>query len=416
VLRAIALAVQKTGVGAEIQAKCSVEPASLAPIGDAHHLSASFANVVLRFGNELVLKWFRILEEGVHPDLDTVEFLAKQAPGLAPRALGSLSMRSGRAQHSTLAVLQEYVPNEGTAWGLTRRELERYYERVLSQARDKIVPEVPNRSAFALAHESLPANVEQLLGGYQGQAYLLGQRCAELHLALAANPDPAFAPEPYAALDRRSLYQSFRNKVGRVLRELRVHIPQLPAPAQELGLALLRHEREALDRLEPILHMSSTGLRARVHLDLNLKQALWTGKDFVLIDFDGGHDRALSDRRRKRSPLRDVASMLLSFHQAAESALREGSVRDMDRALAEPWAQVWHSWASACYLRGYLETARRGAFLPKDEGSLELQIDRYMLARAFRVLGRELIKPDERVAITLQIILRILSVPLQAHT
>ena len=415
VLLAIAQGVHKSSGGVELHAKCSVDPASLAPIGEAAHLSASFANVVLRFGNELVLKWFRLLEEGVHPDLDTVELLAKQKPGLAPRALGSLSVRSGRAQHSTLAVLQEYVANEGTAWGLTRRELDRYFERVLSQTRDKIVPEVPNRSIFALAHEPLPANVELLLGGYQGQASILGQRCAELHLALASSTEPEFAPEPYAALDRRSMYQSFRNKIGRVLRELRVRQPQLPASAQEPALALLRHERDALDRLEPLLHLTSTGLRLRLHLDLNLKQALWTGKDFVLIDFDGGHDRALSDRRRKRSPLRDVASMLLSFHQAAESALREGGVRDVDKALAEPWAQVWYSWSAAAFLRGYLETARTGSFLPKDEGSLELQIERYMLARAFRVLGRDLDKPDERMAVTLQIILRILSVPLQAH-
>jgi maltose alpha-D-glucosyltransferase/alpha-amylase len=179
---------------------------------------------------------------------------------------------------------------------------------------------------------------------------------------------------------------------------------------------LLRHERAALDRLDALLHMTSTGLRLRIHLDFHLEQALWTGKDFVLIDFDGGHDRALSDRRRKRSPLRDVASMLLSFHQAAESALREGSVRDSDKVLAEPWAQVWSNWAAACYLRGYLETARDAPFLPRDPESLELQLERYMLARAFRVLGRELIKPDERVAITLQIILRLLSVPLQSQS
>jgi maltose alpha-D-glucosyltransferase / alpha-amylase len=414
VLLAIAQSITKAGPGVEVRAKCSVDPASLAPIGEASHLSNSFANVVVRFGNELVLKWFRVLEDGVHPDLDTVEYLAKQAPGLAPRALGSLTMRSGRAQHSTLAVLQEYVPNEGTAWGLTRRELERFYERALSQARDQITPEVPKRSVLTLAQEQLPPLVEQTLGGYQGQAYLLGQRCAELHLALASNADPEFAPEPYAALDRRSMYQAFRNKVGRVLRELRVQLPKLPASAQGPGMALLRHEREALDRLEPLLHMTSTGLRLRVHLDLNLKQALWTGKDFVLIDFDGGHDRALSERRRKRSPLRDVASMLLSFHQAAESALRDGGVRDTDKHLAEPWAQVWANWAAACFLRGYLETARGAAFLPRDNESLELQLERYMLARAFRVLGRELVTPDERVAITLQIILRILSVPLQA--
>jgi maltose alpha-D-glucosyltransferase / alpha-amylase len=184
---------------------------------------------------------------------------------------------------------------------------------------------------------------------------------------------------------------------------------------QPLAHSALANERSTVERFEPLLHLTSGGLRIRCHGDFNLKQALWTGKDFVLVDFDGGTDRALSERRRKRSPLRDVASMMLSFHYAAETALLEGGMREADVPVAEPWAQVWYSWVSAIFVHGYLDTARDAAFLPSDPESLAMQLERFVLARAFRLLGWELSTPSERVAIPLRVITRMMSMPRESQ-
>jgi maltose alpha-D-glucosyltransferase/alpha-amylase len=401
---------------AELWATCSIDPESVAPLGDPHSLPSGDYNATLHYGDQLLLKHFRRMEDGLHPDLEMGRFLGVHAPGLTPRVVGSLELRSGRAAYNTLAVLQEYVPNEGTAWSLTRRELGRFYERALSQPHNASPPAVPMRGVLALAVETLPREVDEALGAYQEQAWLLGKRTAEMHKALASvADDPAFSPEAYSALDRRSLYQSFRNQVGRVLRSLRAELPRLPPEVQPLARSVLAHERETVERFEPLLHITSSGLRIRCHGDFDLKQALWTGKDFVLVDFDGGTDRALSERRRKRSPLRDVASMMLSFHYAAEMALLDGGVREADVHVAEPWAQVWYSWVSAVYVHGYLDTARDAAFLPSDPESLAMQLERFVLARAFRSLGAELNKPSERVAIPLGLISRMMSVPRESQ-
>ena len=399
----------------ELWATCDLERASskaslasLEPFICHNHTQAG-SNATIQYGDELFLKVFRHLEEGMHPDLEISRFLTKHAPGLTPALIGSLELRSTRGRYSTAAVLQEFVPNEGSAWDLTRRELDRFYERALSQFKNLVPPQTPHTRIVRLASEPVPPDVSEALGAYQEAAVLLGERTAQLHLALASVPsDPAFAPETFSALDRRSLYQSFRNQVGRVTRSLRAQLPRLPEGVQSVARQVLNHERASLERFEPLLRTNDDGQRIRSHGDYTLRQVLWTGKDFVIVDFDGGKDRPLSDRLRKRSPLRDVAAMILSFQYAARTALSESAVRESDMATAEQWSHVWHSWVSAIFVRSYLATAQTAAFLPQDPDAMALQVDRFVLARAFRQLGVELTSPSDRLALPLHVIAQLM--------
>jgi maltose alpha-D-glucosyltransferase/alpha-amylase len=387
----------------------SLESQELEPTACHSHTHVG-SNATIQYGDELFLKVFRHLEEGMHPDLELSRFLTHHAPGLTPALIGSLELRSTRGRYSTVAVLQEFVPNEGSAWDLTRRELDRFYERALSQFKSLMPPQTPHTRIVKLASEPVPLEVSEALGAYQEAAALLGERTAQLHIALASGTtDPAFAPEAFSALDRRSQYQSFRNQVGRVTRTLRAQLPRLPEEAQNVARQVLSHERASLERFEPLLRTSDDGQRIRVHGDYTLRQVLWTGKDFVIVDFDGGKDRPLSDRLRKRSPLRDVAAMVLSFQYAARTALSESSVRESDMAAAEQWQHIWHRWVSAIFVRSYLATAKNAAFLPQDLDAIALQVDRFVLARAFRQLGVELVSPSTRIALPLHVIAQIMS-------
>jgi maltose alpha-D-glucosyltransferase/alpha-amylase len=141
-----------------------------------------------------------------------------------------------------------------------------------------------------------------------------------------------------------------------------------------------------------------------------LDQALWTGKDFVIIDFDGGHDVALSERRRKRSALRDVAGLIRSFHYAAYTGLYEGIVRESDRARAQPWADLWHAWISATFMRGYRATAGAAVFLPRQRDELSKLLEMSILSKAFVELGQELINPREHLTIPLHGIAQMIGV------
>ncbi|MEO6572671.1 MAG: alpha-amylase, partial [Polyangiaceae bacterium] len=200
--------------------------------------------------------------------------------------------------------------------------------------------------------------------------------------------------------DQRSFYQTLRNLIGKVLRSLRANIGAVPASARPQAEAILASEREIFKRVEPLLTQKITALSIRCHGDFHLAQVLYTGRDFVIIDFEGDRNHAASERRRKRSPLRDVAGMLRSFHNAAYAALLEdGAVRDTDRPLLEPWAVAWTSWDSAAYLRSYLETAAEARFVPGDRAQLAMLLDTLLLGNVFRELGAELREPSERMRI-----------------
>src|SRR5690606_38175533 len=180
-----------------------------------------------------------------------------------------------------------------------------------------------------------PAAVQETLGGFLELVRLLGQRTGELHRALASDDeDPAFAPERFSTLYQRSLYQSMRNLTARVLESLRAVRPRLDG---ETGAAAERPlaRQEALgQRFRPVLGERIDALRIRCHGDFHLGQVLFTGSDFVIIDFEGEPARSLGERRLKSSPLRDVAGMLRSFDYAARGSLQqfvaEGALREQD--------------------------------------------------------------------------------------
>jgi maltose alpha-D-glucosyltransferase / alpha-amylase len=232
-----------------------------------------------------------------------------------------------------------------------------------------------------------------------------------MHLALAADtPDEAFAPEPFVKLYQRSVYQSLRNLVGRVFARLRARLDDLPERDRGRARRVLELEKEALRRFHFFMEHRFSGLRTRCHGDYHLGQLLFTGKDFVILDFEGEPWRSMADRRAKRSPLRDVAGMLRSFHRAAYAALLglstargrpQGLIRPEDQAASAPRARFWYTWVSAVFLRTYREVAAQGHFLPTGPGEFETLLDAWVLEKAISEAGVELDENPEWVGIDL---------------
>ncbi|HWL88300.1 MAG TPA: maltose alpha-D-glucosyltransferase [Polyangiaceae bacterium] len=382
-------------------------------IDDPRPMIVDSLNATIRFGDRWVLKFFRRLEEGVSPEIEVGRFIGARASQLVPRVAGHLEYRSGRSERTTLAVLQHFIQNEGTMWTHAREELRRYYERALTKGREIPVPAAPTRPLLEIAFENPPVEVAELIGAYKDVGALLGKRTAELHLALAAAPeDPAFAPEPFSSFDRRSVYQSLRNLTGHVMRTLRAELPLVPAQQAETVRAIAGREGELLKRYEPLLSRKLTSLRVRCHGDYHLDQVLNTGKDVVIIDFEGDRSRALAERRRKRTPLRDVASMVHSFHHAAFTTLHDTTaVREADRASVLPWAIQWYTWVSAGFMRAYLEHTAAASFLRADIEEVALLLDVFMLSKALHDLDLELKKSDRRLDIELQELAQLLRIP-----
>jgi maltose alpha-D-glucosyltransferase / alpha-amylase len=405
-LEAVASNRQVAGAGGVLQATSFV-PLDL-PQGEPQNISAQHSSAAIRYGDRYLLKMFRRFDDGVSPELEISRCLNARAPGLSPEIVGAIELRRRRPERSTLAVLQAYVPNEGTAWVHAHEELRRFFERVLTRHRDAAAPEPPPRALLAATRAEPPTAMREVMGNYLELAALLGRRTATMHLALASNrQDPAFTPDPYTTLDRRSKYQSMRNIVGKTLRELRANLARLPSRARPVAQTLADTPSGTLNVIEPLLNRRLAGLRIRIHGDYHLEQALFTGKDFVLIDFEGPPLEMLAERARKHSPLRDIAGMIRSFHYAAFTALLDGVVvREGDRELATPWADAWHRWVSAAFLRAYLEGTAGAPFIPGDD-EVTLILDIHLLEKAFVELRDELEHCYETVMIPLTAIVEL---------
>jgi maltose alpha-D-glucosyltransferase/alpha-amylase len=333
---------------------------------DASLRSVEQSNNSVTFGERLIMKFYRRLEEGENPDLEVSRFLSDRGfPSIAPVA-GSLDYRYDSRRSGTLAIIQAYVPNQGDAWAYTLAQLERYFEH--------------------------PAALSE----YLERARLLGRRTAELHLALASEPDdPAFSPVSSTMLDQRSVYQSVRSQSTQAMALLRGR-PVTGQPEAGLVLGL---EGELLARLRALLLRPITATRIRTHGDYHLGQVLWTGGDFVIIDFEGEPARPLAERRLKRWPLRDVAGMLRSFDYAVNTVVR--ARRKTDPELGSRWLQH----VNAAFLAAYYESAAGASFLPADETGRAVLLDAFLLEKALYEVRYELNNRPDWVRIPLKGIL-----------
>jgi maltose alpha-D-glucosyltransferase/alpha-amylase len=373
-------------------------------------MKAEQTNTSIAYGDRFVLKMLRRVEEGVNLDLEIGRFLTERTSFAhnAPVA-GYLEYRRNRQEPVTLGILHGFVANQGDAWNYTLDALGHYFETALAQ-RAEIIPELlPPKPLLAMTREEIPAPAKEIIGLYLESARLLGQRTGELHLALASRwADPDFAPEPFSTLYQRSIYQSMRNLTARVLQLLRARINYLPDQVKGEAIRALECEDAVFQRFHAVLEQTITAMRIRVHGDYHLGQVLYTGKDFVIIDFEGEPARSLTERRLKRSPLRDVAGMLRSFHYAAHHAIFARLSRPEDLPAMEQWAAFWQLWVSAGFLQSYLEVAGQGGFLPREEEQFQVLLDAFCLEKAMYELGYELNNRPEWVKLPIQGILQLL--------
>jgi maltose alpha-D-glucosyltransferase/alpha-amylase len=381
--------------------------------GDPHKMGAGRRRTTLRFGDQVVLRYVRRLDEGVDPDLEVSRYVAQRRPDLVQDLQGAIELVRGDGPPTMVATAHAFVPNATNGWQLASDEIRRYFDRVLARSSSEPCPPVPGESALLLAGLEPPQAVRDMMGSYRDTARQLGVRTAELHAVLAEATDlPAFAPEPYSTLDRRSKYQSLRNLGGRVLRTLRERLPSLDGPVAAEARAVLRREADVALAFDPLLRSRTSGMRIRTHGNLHLGHALYTGRTFVFTGFEGLEDLSLEERRRKRSPLRDLAWMVRSFDYAVLRRLADpASVRETDAVTARDWALHWSSWASAAFLQGYFATAGAAPFLPSDRSQSVALFDAFLLEQVLHQVRGDL---DDRSA-DLTLTLLALSRSLDSH-
>jgi maltose alpha-D-glucosyltransferase/alpha-amylase len=358
-----------------------------------HIEERSNSNALVVYGNRLVFKLFRRLEEGINPELEIRRFLGdkqhleqQQLEHIAP-AIGGIEYRSSPGVSMTLGVLQAYVPDAISAWTYTLDSLRDYFEKIVVQPSDSAEVTLPTGSLFEMQSSPIPEIAAMTIGSYLTNIQLLGQRTAELHIALSSDSDnPDFSPLPFSSFYQRSIYQYSRNLTGQTLLRLKKQLRSLPEDIQGLARQVISRKDYLLTRLEQVLTQKITAMRTRCHGNYCLEEVLYTGKDFAILDFEGETYRTLNERRMKRSPLRDVAGMILSFDSAARVALKrevdQGMIQPENLAKMEHWTQLWSIWVSATFLNIYLEKVEPYKLLPQGQIEAQILLDCYLLEQA----------------------------------
>ncbi len=414
-----AMARGRTFQGVSSEVASWVTPAFSAVLGDAPAPLAStpekteHRNTALYFEDKLILKLFRRLEVGVNPELEVGRFLTEKNFTHVPALAGAFEYFLENQDTMSLGILTQQIPNTDSARDFTVDSLGRYFERVRALPETPAVDPASDQSILTLAACAAPESVCEIIGTYLTSVRLLGQRTAELHLVLASDPgNKAFAPEPFTPYYQRSLYQSMRNLSVQNLQLLRERWQTLPEIFHALAERVLGAEADILKLLRAISEVRLSGMRIRCHGDYHLGQVLYTGKDFVIIDFEGEPTRSLGERRIKRSPMYDVARMIRSFHYAANAALLRqielGTLQPEDQAKIEPWIRFWYRHVSAGFLSGYLPVASQAPLLPRSHEEFSVLLNAHLLERTLYELGMELNNSPDWSGIPLQGILQIL--------
>jgi trehalose synthase-fused probable maltokinase len=373
------------------------------------------SNSSIIYGDRLVLKVYRHVEPGMNPDLQIGRFLSERArfPHV-PAVAGWLEYVERGGQETTAGILQQFVPNQGDAWRFTLNSLSEFWLRANERLAELSSLSAPGLFPLKMSAQPAPQIARELYGSYLDAAALLARRTAQLHLALSSEPSPAaFAPEPYTPEFQMAMLESLREKSQRSLALLRDHIGEIIGDTKDAAERVLAAEDQVLRAFEAALSAPIAAMRTRIHGDYHLGQVLYTGSDFVIIDFEGEPARPMSERTVKLSPLQDVAGMVRSFHYATfASVFTTTDAAEAHRELTHQRlkvAQTWYSWVAVEFANAYLDEANDASFIPTDKEQLANLLRLHLLEKALYELSYELNNRPDWVRIPLTGILSLLN-------
>lgn len=368
-------------------------------------LNGEQSNTSIVYGSVYFSKLFRRLEKGVNPDVEICSRLTRGGRFRnMPPFMGAVSLKRGGKFYGVIGLLQGYTPSRGDSWTYALKQVAAYYERVIAGLpKPGGVPRPPDLPAPGA--RAVPMPVRKLIGGACLEMMsLLGRRTAEMHLALgSAGKDRDFRPEPFSRPYQRSLHRSMLALASASLRLLSRKFKDLPAAIKPGASLLLENRRAVIKEFHAVTGRVFPVKRIRVHGDFHLGQVLFTGRDFVIIDFEGEPAKPLGERRLKRSALCDVAGMLRSFHYAAWAPFCLGRTAAAgNMPLPGAWAELWYSYVSDAFLRAYFKTAAGADFLPGDPEETAALLKVFLMEKAVYELSYELNNRPDWVSIPLK--------------
>ena len=344
-----------------------------------------------------VLKLYRRLEDGIHPEIEMCRFLTEEA-GFSgtPPLLGTVERTDRAGGVTALGVLTGYVANQGDAWSYALDHLKRVFQERWGGAGEPADAQIPVSDPHAY--------ILDLMGR-------LGHQTAELHRALcpSGETEPGFAPEPITAEDLQQWRQETRTSAEAILGRLATQQATAPDPViarlLDLGDTLLARIDEA--RTAKIV-----ALKTRLHGDYHLGQVLVAQNDFAIIDFEGEPKKSIEERRRKHTPLKDVAGMIRSIDYAAAAAVRAATdLPSVDSAALEAMCRDWRDRSITAFMSAYRSNIDGAACWPADAAGADALIELMLIDKALYEVGYELANRPAWLGIPIQGIVDLLTQP-----
>ena len=326
----------------------------------SHVLNAEQSNSSILYDDHFFLKIYRRLEEGIHPEVEILQFLTdctsfKQIPPF----ISAIEWKSQVSGPMVIGLLEKAVPHERSGWTYTLDALTSYYERIMTfKEAEAEVEKIKEMSPYEGALFLSPLLLEFIGAEYLESTRILGLRTAEMHLSLISGPDHSdLKPEPSSILYQHSLYQGIRSSVKSVFQSMKDNRLEATPPVLDLIKEVIKSEETVLTFFRRILEKKLDIERIRIHGDYHLGQVLHTGKDYCIIDFEGEPLQSLNTRRLKRFAFRDIAGMIRSFHYAPHKVLlSESLIKPEKIPQLELWANLWYELVSSVFLRSYMQS------------------------------------------------------------
>jgi maltose alpha-D-glucosyltransferase/alpha-amylase len=358
---------------------------------------AQSSNSIVSLGDKVFVKGYRRLQAGVNPEVEIGGYLTDVAQfAHSVPVAGSVEYVADDGRTATLALIQQYVYNQGSGWDYTLNYLDRFFEDIARTASAATGPDVH--------------------GGYAALMRTLGMRTAELHAAFAGSTgDPAFDPVPFGESDVAAWAERVRHDAAQVLDRLAKRRDGLPELARADADRLLGRRDALLARIASHASDRSEGRKTRLHGDYHLGQVLLVQNDFVITDFEGEPSRPMRERAEKLSPLKDVAGMLRSFDYAMHAAMfKYVSERPDAREAVDPASRQWLEHAVKAFLDGYDQVAH-GAGLASARAEMTGLLELFVLEKAVYELKYEVENRPDWVRIPLNGLLGALERPTESE-
>ncbi|MFO7447488.1 MAG: maltose alpha-D-glucosyltransferase [Ignavibacteriaceae bacterium] len=375
--------------------------------GVSNLIKAGRINIRLTYFDEINLTLYRKIQEAINPGVEVLKNLSEKTSfnNILPYA-GTISYKRENAPLISVGIFTDYVQSQEDMWDYMLDAANKYFDNVSSLGNERIKEYLLAKDLFsAPVLDENSSLIYDLIGrNYLEMTTLLGKRTAEMHIALnSLSNEPGFETEDFSMLYQRSIYQSLRSATKHAMRMLEKNIQNLVEDIKDEAHEVISAEEKILNYAADLLKNKIVTKKIRVHGDFNLKNVLFTGKDFLVINFEGSESSPYSERKLKRSALRDAASMVWSFHFAAYVALiKSKTTRPEEMSLLEPFAEQWWLYMSNSFLKSYFRNTTGEGFLPPDNEETQFLLKIYLLDKALNEMSVKMLDGSEYLPVPIK--------------